>query len=504
MVKITNADGWAIQEKKMYIDGRWVDGEGSEQVEGINPATEETISRTPVASPKDMSLAIEAARRAFDEGPWPRMTTQERSAVMFRFADAVRERQDELHNLMVTESGFPKGPFSGALGAASFIEESAHRVLTYRTRESVLSVDSPVAQRNLPFAGGAVVKEPVGVVGVITPYNAPVVIIPWNLGPALALGNTVVLKPSPYTPLQAIFYAEAAEEAGFPAGVLNIVTDGPGVGEELTTHPGVDKISFTGSTEVARKLVIQAAGTLKRLHLELGGKSACIIFADADLERAISGSLFWLMNVGQQCAALSRILVEESLYDECVRAIEAACKALKIGNPAESVTNMGPLIRESARHRVEEYVAAGQREGGDVVCGGQRPPGLQKGFFYEPTLFTNLSNQSRTAQEEIFGPVAVAIPFRDEDEAIRLANESVYGLIGSVHSGDVHRAWRVANQVRSGQMWINGGGAVSLPYGGFKQSGWGRGHGQWGFDEFVELKGISWPAGYPGGAIGGH
>jgi aldehyde dehydrogenase (NAD+) len=286
--------------------------------------------------------------------------------------------------------------------------------------------------------------------------------------------------------------------------VLNVVTDGPGVGEEMSLHPGVDKIAFTGSTEVGQRLVAQASGTLKRLHLELGGKSPSIIFADADLERSVKTSLFWLVNAGQQCAALSRILVEESVYDDCVEIIAATCRALQLGDPREPGTTMGPLIRESARQRVEKYVALAEEEGGEVVCGGRRPAHLEKGFFYEPTLITGVANSSRVAQEEIFGPVAVAIPFRDEEEAVRLANDSIYGLIGAVFSADVQRCWRVANQVRTGSMWINGGGSVGTPYGGFKQSGWGRGHGEWGFDAFSEVKGISWPAGTPHPTSGGH
>jgi acyl-CoA reductase-like NAD-dependent aldehyde dehydrogenase len=297
--------------------------------------------------------------------------------------------------------------------------------------------------------------------------------------------------------LQAAFFAEVAEETELPPGVFNVVNDGPDLGAVISSHPAIDAISFTGSTAVGRQIMANAAGTLKRLVLQLGGKSANIVFADAleaDAARVLrqAVAMFTLM-AGQACAATTRILVEEPVYGEFVERLGAALSNLTIGDPFAPGTNMGPLIRAAARERVESYVATGVKEGGDVVCGGRRPPTLDKGFFYEPTLFIGLATTSRPAREEIFGPVAVVIPFKDAEDAVRIANDSPYGLSSAVHSSDMRKAWNVARQLRTGRVEINGGGAVVAPFGGVKQSGFGRELGAWAFDHFTADKSVVWP-----------
>jgi aldehyde dehydrogenase (NAD+) len=469
----------SIAEPRMYIDGDWVDPTNdSRRVEGINPATEVTISRTPEGTAQDLDRAVTAARVAFETGPWPRMKPRERAAFIFRFAEFMDKRAAELDALAVAESGWVKGPYSGTKGSVAFVQDCAERTLTYQLTDALLSEASPMSSTlGLRLGGGAVLKEPQGVVGGITPFNAPALINPWVIGPALATGNTLVLKPSPYTPLQALFFAEVLEQAELPPGVFNLVFDGPGVGEALTTHPGVDMISFVGSADIGRKIMAQAATNITPLILELGGKSPDIIFADTQVEEVVPTAIQFIGIAGQGCSLSTRILVEEPIHDQVVEGMVTALRAVKVGDPSQPGIGMGPLIRESARQRVEAYVASGLQDGGQIVCGGRRPPDLDKGFFLEPTVFTNIDNRTKIAQEEIFGPVAVVIPFRDEDDAVRIANESPYGLAARINSTDTARAWRVAKQIRAG----------------FKQSGFGRIFGDWGFDEYVRTKTVSWP-----------
>lgn len=480
-----------VRTNLMYIDGRWVEGESGEFAEAVNPGTERVVSRSPVATVKDLHQGIDAARRAFDEGPWPRMTMRERSEVIRRWAAELDKRREELEALVAIETGAVRTPFSGVRGAIGFIEDTADIALKYPMFENLFTGDTP-AMPWLPLGGGIVVKEPVGVVGAITPYNAPILITPWKLGPALALGNTVVLKPSPFTPTQSVVFVEALEAAGLPPGVVNLVFEGPGVSQELTEHPAVDLISFTGSDVVGQKVMAQSASTLKRLVMELGGKSPNIVFADADLDRVVPNTLQFLTIAGQGCSLQTRILVQRDVHDELVARIVDALAAVKVGDPVDAGVGMGPLISPAQRTRVESYVTSGIEDGGRVAFGGARPADLERGFFHDPTLMVLVDNRSRIAQDEIFGPVAVVIPFTDEDEAVRIANDSRFGLGGGVHSADVRKAWRVANRLRTGTVAINGGGAVTRAMGGYKASGFGREHGKWGFDEYAELKSITW------------
>jgi len=350
---------------------------------------------------------------------------------------------------------------------------------------------------------GAVLKEPAGVVAAITPYNFPILLAVWKLGPALATGNTVVLKPSPYTPLSALIFGEIAEEAELPQGVLNVVTGGIEVGRALTTEPGVDIVTFTGSDAVGREVMAQAATGLKKVVLELGGKSANLVLEDANLDdplflpSALGG---FITHSGQACAVTTRLLVHRSLYDEVAARLQAALPFVKIGNPLDPEVAMGPLIREQARERVERYVKLGLEEGAKLLAGGSRPKDLAKGFFFEPTLFGDVDNRMKIAQDEIFGPVGCLIPFDSDEEAVRLANDSRYGLGGAIWSGNSLRAYELAKKVRTGSITINGGhaGMSPMPYapfGGYKQSGLGRENGDLGLEEYRQVKTVSWPAG---------
>jgi aldehyde dehydrogenase (NAD+) len=345
---------------------------------------------------------------------------------------------------------------------------------------------------------GAVLKEPVGVVAAITPFNFPFYLNLWKLGPALAMGNTVVLKPSPFTPLEAFFIAEVAEEVGFPPGVVNVVTGDEDAGRELTSNPKVDMVSFTGSDAVGRRIMGQGADTLKRLVLELGGKSPNIVFADADLERvgpAVAGA--YIRHSGQGCGNPTRILVQEGVHDALVERVCAYLATVRVGDPADPATAMGPLIRESQRERSERYVRSGLADGARVAFGGGRPSHLPKGYYFEPTLLVSVENSMSVAQDEIFGPVACVIPFRDDDDAVRIANDTRYGLCGNVWSGDPLRAFAVARRLRCGMVNVNGGARMSVhgTFGGYKQSGLGVEQGDHGLHEFVQLKTVYWPIG---------
>jgi aldehyde dehydrogenase (NAD+) len=345
-------------------------------------------------------------------------------------------------------------------------------------------------------------KEPIGVVAAITPFNTPMMLNSWKIGPALALGNVVVLKPSPYTPFSALIMARCAAEAGIPDGVLNVVTGDQAAGERLTTHPLVGMVSFTGSEVTGRRVAGQAADSVKRVVLELGGKSANIIFGDVDLDDPrVVGSVVagFTIHAGQVCALNTRILVEDSISEELVKRIVDRLGAMKVGDPADPDVSMGPLIRETQRERVENYIKLGVAEGATLVAVGGRPPDLSRGYFVEPTLFSDVRNDMQIAQDEIFGPVGVVIPFQGTDEAIKLANASRYGLAGAVWSADTRRAFVVAQSLRTGTVDINGGSGRSVigptPFGGYKHSGIGREHGEVGATEYLEYKTMTYPVG---------
>jgi aldehyde dehydrogenase (NAD+) len=487
----------SFSAKGLFINGQWRSKTREPDLEVVNPATEEAIAVVAQAGVADTDLAIQAARRAFDEGPWPRMSPYERSACMIRMADAMERRRGELVDRTIAETGCSR-PVTEANQVGTplaVFRDFAERVAPTLRLESPMS---PFTRDGVGLGQGAVIREPIGVASLLSAFNFPMALNVFKCGPALAAGCTMVLKPSPLTPLSALYVAEAAEEAGLPPGVLNVVIGDIPVGERLTRSPDVDVVSFTGSDVVGKKVYMQAAEGLKRVVLELGGKSANIITDDADLERATMAVVANMtIHAGQGCSALTRTLVHRSRYDELIDRVRARLATVVIGNPAEPETTLGPLMSAAQRARVEKYVALGQAAGGEVLVGGRRPEHLDRGFFYEPTVFVNVDNSMRIAREEIFGPVGVVIPFDTDADAVTIANDSKYGLGGGVWARDPGRAFQIAKQMRTGYIDINGGGPPLSPYGpfgGYKSSGVGREWGEWGVAEFLEEKSITWSA----------
>jgi acyl-CoA reductase-like NAD-dependent aldehyde dehydrogenase len=499
----------------LYIDGKWTPGDAAGVIEVIDPATEEVIGKVPEATTKDAVRAIEAARQAFDDGPWPYTKPAERAAALVRMAESLEARSEELRELIVAETGSTgfMTDFVQAGGSIGMFRSNAAQV------EHVVEWVEAGAPSTGPngMTGSAVVREPVGVVGAITPFNFPFMLNVVKVAPALAAGCTVVLKPHPWTPLDAFLIAEAAAEAGIPDGVLNVITGHTEVGEEMTTNPMVDMIAFTGSTATGRRILANGAATMKRHQLELGGKSAQVVLGDVSEEYARSiGFGAVLTHCGQGCILSTRLLLPQHLLEPYLEGVAAAAPAVTIGDPRDPATVLGPLIREQQRQRVEAYVDSGLEQGAELVTGGKRPAGLDKGFFYEPTVFVG-RNDLRIAQEEIFGPVLTVVPYSGtDDDAVRLANDSIYGLGGGVESASTARAFNVARRIRAGTVTAQGVGNApahdpgpgggqgpgwgqsvagigqSGAFGGFKQSGIGREWGRHGLEEFTEVKSIHW------------
>jgi len=487
-----------LETARLYIDGQWVDATSDDAVAVVNPATEEVIAHVPQASVGDVDRAVAAARRAFDEGPWPGMSPRDRSDALVRFVQTVADRRADLVDLIVAEAGSAR-PIAQALQFDTPLRYAtwfAERAASFPYVEPLLPQVSP---RGL--GQGAILKEPFGVVAAITPFNFPLYLNLVKVVPALAVGCTVVLKPSPLTPLEAFALGDIADAAGLPPGVLNVVTGDVGASEHLTTHPGVDMVSFTGSDAVGKLIMGQAAQGLKKVLLELGGKSPNIVFAGSNIDKfAASAAFGFTIHAGQGCALPTRIVADRSIYDEIVEKMAAALNKIKLGDPNDAATGMGPLIREAQRERVERYVAAGTAEGARLACGGSRPAGLDQGYFFEPTLFADVQSSMTVAQDEIFGPVGVAIPFDGEDDAVRIANDTRYGLAASVWHPDPVRAFEIAKRIHAGTVSINGGGGgphLWGPFGGYKQSGIGREFGDYGLLEYTQLKTVSWAAGRP-------
>lgn len=482
------------QENALYIGGEWVRVPEVEPV--INPATEEVLAEAPVGDRREAEAAIAAARQAFDHGPWPRLSQRERQAKLSAFLDLVEGRARSLIELIVAEAGSTR-MLAEYLQYGVAMQHARHMVeISSRPAQTPLPVEvTPNVQGGLSLGAGVMSREPVGVVAAITPYNFPFFLNMAKIIPALAVGCTVVLKPSPYTPLEALVLGEIAEAAGLPAGVLNIITGGVAVGEMLTTDKRIDLVSFTGSDVVGAKIQAQSAPTLKRLVMELGGKSVLIVRPDADLmQAAMSGLGGFTTHCGQGCALLTRHIVHNSVRALYVEMLKAMAESIKVGDPADPSVAMGPLIREVARERTERYVEQALSDGARLVTGGKRPDGLDRGFFYLPTLFDDVENHWPVAQEEIFGPIGVVLGYDTDEDAIRLANESDYGLSGAVFSADAGRAYEMALQLRTGSVLINGGGgrmSSHAPFGGIKRSGYGREYGEAGLEEFTYIKSIS-------------
>ena len=471
---------------RFFLGGEWRVPTGQESIEVISPATEEVVGRAPSASKDDAAEAVRCAREAFDSGPWPRMSVKERIAAVAALADAIQERADEFADVLCTEQGLPLHTLHAG--------QVAKAVGTYRAyteiAEDVDWVDTRVG------TGGRVLhvrRVPVGVVTAIVPWNAPLFVAAMKLAPALVAGNTVVLKPPVETPLHTYVFGEAVRAAGLPPGTVNIVPAEPEVSALLVRHPGVDKVSFTGSTAVGRQVSAVCGAELKRCTLELGGKSAAIVLDDfertaVNIKMLVAGVM---TNAGQVCAAQTRVLVPRSCYSEVVDAMADVTRSLTVGDPRSPKTDIGPLISRRHRDRVERYISIGVQEGASLVAGGGRPD-LDRGWYVQPTVFSNVDNRMTIAREEIFGPVAAVLPYDHEDEAVAMANDSDFGLAGAVWTADTERGEMVARQIRTGSVAINSPSALDVygPFGGFKQSGIGREGGPEGLAAYTDYQTI--------------
>jgi phenylacetaldehyde dehydrogenase len=475
---------------KMLINGKWVESASGKTFATYNPATGEVLARVAEGDREDIDRAVKAARAAFETGRWSQLTPSERGRAIWKLADLLEENLEEFAELESLDNGKP-------IKVARVADVPLAVDLLRYMAGWATKIEGNTVPISVPYAPGAkflayTLREPVGVVGQIIPWNFPLLMAAWKLGPALATGNTVVLKPAEQTPLTALRLGELIQEAGIPDGVVNIV---PGFGETagaaLAAHPGVDKIAFTGSTEVGRLILHAAAGNLKKVSLELGGKSPNVVFADVDLDAAIAGaSSAIFFNHGQCCCAGSRLYVEKSIFDKVVEGVAEHAKKINVGSGQDEATDMGPLVSVEQLNRVCGYLESGLSEGAKAVAGGGRHG--DKGYFVKPTVLINTNEKMKVVQEEIFGPVVTAIPFSDPAELLTQANDSVYGLAAGVWTRDISKAHRLASQLRAGTVWINCYNIfdAALPFGGYKQSGWGREMGHEVLEQYTEVKAV--------------
>ncbi|MFI7448969.1 aldehyde dehydrogenase [Nonomuraea sp. NPDC049714] len=472
------------QHDKLFIGGEWVTPAGTGTIDVISPHTEEVVGRVPDGTAEDVDRAVAAAREAFDHGPWPRLTFAERAEVIGRLAEIYAARQGEMAALITEEMGSPISfsTLAQAPQPLGMLQYYAEYGRTFEQEEQRPGLFGPVTVR----------REPVGVVAAVVPWNVPQFVTMTKVAPALLAGCAIVLKPAPETPLDAYLLAEMAQEAGIPPGVLNIVAAGRDVSEHLVSHRGVDKVAFTGSTAAGRRIAAICGEQLKRVSLELGGKSAAIFLDDADLQASMGMlAIASLMNNGQACVAQTRILASRNRYEEVVEAVAAMVTSQPVGDPADPATGIGPLVAKRQQERVEGYIKIGMDEGAKVVVGGLDRP-HDRGWYVAPTVFAGVSNDMRIAREEIFGPVLAVIPYEDEADAVRIANDSDYGLAGTVWTADTEHGMDVARQVRTGTYGIN---CLMLesntPFGGYKASGIGRELGPEGLGGYLEYKSIA-------------
>ncbi|HKN84427.1 MAG TPA: betaine-aldehyde dehydrogenase [Pyrinomonadaceae bacterium] len=477
-----------VREYKLFIDGQWVDSQSGKTFKTPNPATGETLAEVAEADKADIDKAVVAARRAF-EGKWSKLSARDRGRLLYRLSQLIEQHAAEMAELETADNGKP-------------IKESLYVDLpqVVENFEYFAGWATKIEGETIPVPGrmfNYTLREPLGVCGQIIPWNFPLLMAAWKLAPALAAGNTVVLKPAEQTPVGAMELAKLIQEAGFPEGVVNIV---PGYGETagaaLAAHPGIDKIAFTGSTEVGKLIARAAADNLTRVSLELGGKAPNIVFADSDLEQAVAGAMMGIFyNQGQVCCAGSRLFVEESVKDNFLSKLSDRAAKINVGDPMNKATQMGPQVSEEQLNRIKGYVDIARAEGATVVTGGESPRfdgAFEKGYFFSPTIFSEVKNSMRVAQEEIFGPVVSVITFKDEDDLIKQANDTIYGLSAGIWTRDITRAHRFAKEIKAGVVWINTFNMFNAasPFGGYKQSGYGREMGRHALELYTQVKSV--------------
>ena len=477
-----------VREYKLFIDGQWVDSQSGKTFKTPNPATGETLAEVAEADKADIDKAVAAARRAF-EGKWSKLSARDRGRLLYRLSQLIEQHAAEMAELETADNGKP-------------IKESLYVDLpqVVENFEYFAGWATKIEGETIPVPGrmfNYTLREPLGVCGQIIPWNFPLLMAAWKLAPALAAGNTVVLKPAEQTPVGAMELAKLIQEAGFPEGVVNIV---PGYGETagaaLAAHPGIDKIAFTGSTEVGKLIARAAADNLTRVSLELGGKAPNIVFADSDLEQAVAGAMMGIFyNQGQVCCAGSRLFVEESVKDNFLSKLSDRAAKINVGDPMNKATQMGPQVSEEQLNRIKGYVDIARAEGATVVTGGESPRfdgAFEKGYFFSPTIFSEVQNSMRVAQEEIFGPVVSVITFKDEDDLIKQANDTIYGLSAGIWTRDITRAHRFAKEIKAGVVWINTFNMFNAasPFGGYKQSGYGREMGRHALELYTQVKSV--------------
>ncbi len=488
MSSVQPAEANTPRKYQLFIDGQWVDAESGKTFTTANPATGEDLAEVSEADKADIDKAVIAARRAF-EGKWSKMSARDRGRILYKLSKLIEEHSSELAALETADNGKP-------------IKESTYVDLPQVAEnfEYFAGWATKIEGETIPVPGqmfNYTLREPVGVCGQIIPWNFPLLMAAWKLAPALAAGNTVVLKPAEQTPVTAMELGKLIQEAGFPEGVVNIV---PGYGETagaaLAAHPGIDKIAFTGSTEVGKLIAKAAAENLTKVSLELGGKAPNIVFADADMDQAVNGAMMGIFfNQGQVCCAGSRLFVEEKVKDEFLGRLKEKASRINVGDPMDKATHMGPQVSAEQLSRIKSYVDVAQKEGATVLSGGESPKlegAFQNGYFFQPTIFSDVNNQMRVAQEEIFGPVVSVITFRDEDDLIKQANDTIYGLSAGIWTRDITRAHRFAKEIKAGVVWINTFNMFNAasPFGGYKQSGYGREMGKHALEMYTHVKSV--------------